>query len=56
MWAAIAFHETVHFELRLRRDVRPGWRVALGDRRFRIVALRDGDDARLFLNCEEETQ
>lgn len=55
VWAAIAFTDIVRFELRLRRDVRSGWRVALGDRRFRIVALRDGADARLLLDCEEET-
>lgn len=47
---------SIRVELRMRRDVRAGWRVALGDRRFRIIHIRDGDDrgARLFLDCEEE--
>ena len=52
------FAPRVQFELRMRRDVQRGWRVALGDRRFRINAVRDGDDrgARLWLDCEEEFQ
>jgi SPP1 family predicted phage head-tail adaptor len=44
------------FALRMRRDVRPGWRVGLGERRLRILAVGDADDrgARLALLCEEE--
>ena len=45
-------------ELRARRDVRPGWRVALGDRRLRISNVRAADDrgARLIIDCREELQ
>lgn len=49
---------TIRFELRAHADVRRGWRVALGDRRFRINTVRDVNDrgARLLLECEEEYQ
>lgn len=57
VWAAFGLSDDgCRFELRGPRDVRAGWRVALGDRRFRIRGVRDGDDrgARLLLECEEE--
>jgi SPP1 family predicted phage head-tail adaptor len=42
--------------IRMRRDVRPGWRVALGDRAFAVRAIADADrfGAILHLFCEEE--
>lgn len=45
-------------ELRARRDVTPGWRVALGLRRLRIVHVRAADErgARLIIDCMEELQ
>lgn len=43
-------------EIRMRRDVRPAWRVAWGERALRIVSIADADaeGAFLVLNCEEE--
>jgi SPP1 family predicted phage head-tail adaptor len=42
--------------IRMRRDVRPGWRVALSGRAFAIRAIADADrfGAILHLVCEEE--
>jgi SPP1 family predicted phage head-tail adaptor len=48
---------TTHtIEIRARADVRPGWRVAIGARVLRIVAVAASDPAgaRLTLACEEE--
>jgi head-tail adaptor len=44
-------------EIRMRADVRSGWRIAWGERALRIVSTinPDAGDAVLILNCEEET-
>ena len=42
------------FIIRARADVRAGWRLVWGARRFRVVAAFDADDARTELLCEEE--
>ncbi len=43
-------------EIRMRRDVRPDWRVAWGERALRIASIADADPRGeiLILNCEEE--
>lgn len=43
-------------EIRMRRDVRPGWRLAWGERALRISSIADADaeGALLTLSCEEE--
>lgn len=43
-------------EIRMRRDVKPTWRVAWGERALRVnsIADSDADGAFLILNCEEE--
>lgn len=43
-------------EIRMRRDVAPGWRLALADRFLRVCAIVDADDigAFLYLDCEED--
>lgn len=56
-WAALAEEGArARFTIRMRRDVRAGWRVVMDQRRFRVVAALDADDrgARLDLICEEE--
>lgn len=55
-WAALDDAERPRFSIRMRRDVRAGWRVAWDQRRFRIAAALDADGARLDLICEEEIQ
>lgn len=37
-----------------RDDVRAGWRIAWGTRRFRIIGVADDGAPRLQLNCQEE--
>ena len=41
--------------IRARADVRAGWRVRMGLRAFRVLAVRDLAGARLDLICEEES-
>jgi SPP1 family predicted phage head-tail adaptor len=43
-------------EIRMRRDVRAGWRVRRGARAFRVLSIADADEkgARLILTLEEE--
>jgi SPP1 family predicted phage head-tail adaptor len=43
-------------EIRMRRDVKPTWRVEWGERALRINSISDADAAGAFLvlNCEEE--
>lgn len=43
-------------EIRMRRDVKPDWRVAWGERALRIASIADADaqGALLILSCEEE--
>jgi head-tail adaptor len=43
-------------EIRMRRDVRPGWRLVCAGRTLRVTALADADAAgvMLRLSCEEE--
>lgn len=55
-WAALEDGPRPRFSIRMRRDVRAGWRVAWDARRYRIVATLDADarGARLDLICEEE--
>jgi SPP1 family predicted phage head-tail adaptor len=38
-----------------RDEVRAGWRIAWGDRRFRITGVADEGAPRIQLNCQEET-
>lgn len=40
--------------LRLRRDVRPGWRVSSGARRFSVRAVVEADADLIHLYCQEE--
>lgn len=40
--------------LRLRRDVRPGWRVTRGARRFSVRAVVEADADLIHLYCQEE--
>lgn len=37
-----------------RGDIRAGWRLVWGERRFRIVGVSDDGAARIMLHCEEE--
>lgn len=42
--------------IRMRRDVAPGWRVVLADRRLRVTAIADHDPraTRLRIECEHD--
>jgi head-tail adaptor len=37
-----------------RRDIAAGWRLAWGERRLRVIGVRDDGGARLSLSCQEE--
>jgi head-tail adaptor len=52
-WAALDDAERPRFAIRMRRDVRAGWRVVWDARRFRIAQTLD-DGERRDLICEEE--
>lgn len=49
---SVAIH---YVTINRREDVRAGWRIAWGSRRLRIIGVADNGEARIQLNCREET-